>query len=404
MTGVFALRVWRVFDGDRFLPGGATVLVEGTRIVGVEPVACDVPEGCELLEYADSTLLPGLIDTHSHLVCDGEPGALDRVAGYTDDQVEAVMARSLAAQLAAGVTTVRDLGDRSFCVVDLRDREDGVRKPRILASGPPITSPGGHCHQLGGEVADRSAIAAAVRERAERKVNVVKVMASGGMLTAGSDIFGTQFDRDDVRYLVDFSHTLGLPVTAHAHSLRAVEDALAAGVDGIEHCSCLTENGRVVTDELIGALAESRIVVCLTLGNDMSRRIGSPPPQVAALLARFGLTLEEALGQRMDVVARMHEAGVRLVSGVDSGVGALKAHGNAWRAVADLAQAGVPTERALASGTSAAAEGCGIASTTGRLRAGYDADLLVVRGDVRADVTALAAVRAVVLRGALVFG
>ena len=127
--------------------------------------------------------------------------------------------------------------------------------------------------------------------------------------------------------------------------------------------------------------------------------VALPPPQIAALLERLGLTPETAIARRLDVVTRMHQAGVKLVSGVDSGVGATKAHGNAWRAVADLAAAGMPIEAALASATSFAAQACGLAATAGRLRAGYDADLLIVHGDATNDVTMLSDVRQVMLRG-----
>jgi imidazolonepropionase-like amidohydrolase len=142
---VYAVRAGACFDGERFVAGGATVLVDGGRIVGVEPAGYDLPSDCPVRVYDAATVLPGLIDTHVHLVTDSGPMALDRVAGYTGEEIEAVVTEALRRHLAAGVTTVRDLGDRNFNVVDRRDaqraRDDGL--PWIVASGPPVTTLGG---------------------------------------------------------------------------------------------------------------------------------------------------------------------------------------------------------------------------------------------------------------------
>ncbi len=111
--------------------------------------------------------------------------------------------------------------------------DDGL--PWIVASGPPITIPGGHCGYLGGEVSGADEIVAAVRERVERRVDVVKVMASGGLVTTGSDMFSPQFSIEELRLLVEQAHAAGLPVTAHAHAAAAVDQAVAVGVERIEH-------------------------------------------------------------------------------------------------------------------------------------------------------------------------
>jgi hypothetical protein len=124
--------------------------VEDAGIVGVEPVAYEPPSGCELVDYRDATLLPGLIDTHVHLVGDSGVMALERAAGYSWEEIDDVVVESLRCQLAVGVTTVRNLGDRRFNVVERRDGQrqidDGL--PCIVASGPPITVPGGYCGYL----------------------------------------------------------------------------------------------------------------------------------------------------------------------------------------------------------------------------------------------------------------
>ena len=139
--------------------------------MGYEP-----PSDCQLVDYGNATVLPGLIDTHVHLVGNSGVMALERVAGYSPEEIDEVVSESLRRQLAAGVTTVRDLGDRHFSVVERRDAQRQVddRLPWILASGPPITTPGGHCGYLGGEVSGADEIVAAVGERVERQVDVVK--------------------------------------------------------------------------------------------------------------------------------------------------------------------------------------------------------------------------------------
>jgi imidazolonepropionase-like amidohydrolase len=262
-----------------------------------------------------------------------------------------------------------------------------------VASGPPITISQGHCWHLGGEADTPDELRAAVRQRAERRVDVVKVMASGGALTAGTDVQSCQYSVEQLRLVVDEAHAAGLPVTAHAHALSAIERAIAAGVDGIEHCTCVTERGIELPDSVLDLLASSGIAVCPTLG----KRPGvDPPPPVLALFEQLGITVEA----RLAVTGRMVGRGVRIVSGVDAGISAAKAHGVLSTAIADLVAAGASAATALASATSEAARACGIAERTGALRAGLDADVLVVDGDVRADVVALERVRAVFVSGA----
>jgi imidazolonepropionase-like amidohydrolase len=410
---VYALRAPRVFDGERFLPGGATVLVDGQRIVAVDAFACALPDGCEVTTL-DGTLLPGLFDTHVHLVTDSGVLALDRVAGYTDAEIDAVVTDALACHLASGVTTVRDLGDRRFNVVDRRDRQprSSTPEPRILASGPPVTTPGGHCHYLGGEVSGADGLRRAVRDRAERGVDVVKVMASGGMNTPGTDVSGTQFSPDELRTLVESAHAAGLPVVAHTHSATSARQALAAGVDGLEHASWMvagqppdpsTGLRRVIliTDEDLEALASSGVAVGPTLGGFSPETFQQAPPRILDMMRDHGTTPESFVAEAYERLARMHQAGVRFVGGTDAGIAPHKAHGTSAEAVVDLATV-TGAAAALAASTSTAAEVCGVADRTGRLRPGLDADLLAVRGDVGSDVTALRSVAVVVLGGQVV--
>jgi imidazolonepropionase-like amidohydrolase len=221
-------------------------------------------------------------------------------------------------------------------------------------------------------------------------------MASGGFATAGTQVMLCQFALGELRVVVEEAHAAGLPVTAHAHGLPAVHMAMAAGVDGIEHCSFLTDRGISQSEEDLARLAEAGTAVCPTVG---FAGILVPPPNAAATLGKLGLTMEQLLEMRKRRVAQMHAAGVRIVSGSDGGIAPAKPHGLLPASVAFLADGGVSTVAALASATALAADACGLGDRKGRLRAGYDADLLVVDGDPVADISALARPAAVFAAG-----
>jgi len=155
---MLALRARRAFDGEHSLAGPITVLTGNGVVEAVERGHPDVP-GAEVVDLGTATVLPGLIDTHVHLGGDGEFGALDRLPAYTAQERDAVIKESLDRQLRAGVTTVRDLGDHEWSVVEQRDRH----RQRVLASGPPITSTKGHCWSMGGEAAGEDELRRAVR-------------------------------------------------------------------------------------------------------------------------------------------------------------------------------------------------------------------------------------------------
>lgn len=384
---MFGIRAGRAFDGHKVVPAGALVLVDDGRIAAVEPGTAPAPEDCEVLEMPGGTILPGLIDAHVHLCADGTDGTLDRIGEPGQDDVMAVIEQSLRRHLAAGVTTVRDLGDRGFAVLDWRSSTQGRGVyPAVVTAGPPITSVGGHCAKMGGEAAGKEQLRAAVRERAERGVDVVKIMASGGFATAGTQVMLCQFTLDEVRIVVDQAHAAGLPVTAHAHGLPAVQMAMAAAVDGIEHCSFLTDQGVSQSRQDLARLAEAGIAVCPTIG---FAGIPRPQPNAAAVLAKMGLTFEQVIETRKRRVAEMHAAGVRVVSGSDGGISAAKPHGLLPVSAETLVDGGVSTVAVMASATALAAAACGLQDRKGRLRAGYDADLLVVAGDPIADIGAL---------------
>jgi len=397
-AGLHAIRAAYAFDGTRFLAGGATVFVEEDRIAGVEPGRVEVPGHIEVADYA-GTVLPGLIDCHTHLVADATLGGLERAGVLSEEEIDGVVADSLRAHASAGVTTVRDLGDRGFRTLAFRGR---VGMPRIVASGPPLTTPGGHCHFLGGAVASDQ-LAAAVAQHAERGVDVIKVMASGGFATPGTDPGNAQFTAAELTTLTDQAHRLGLPVVAHAHSLLSIRNAMAAGADGIAHFSGLTAQGSRIDDALLEEVANRGVYVDLTLGNDRAlyaQMMTALPPPLADLMARLGIpNIEAFYTDRIGLLTRLHAHGVPVVTGVDSGLAPAKRHGNAWRTVGELVDAGYPVAEALAAATSVAAQACGLERESGRLNAGFAADILIVDGNLADDPSLLARPRHVVIRG-----
>lgn len=384
------------FDGERFLDGGVTVLVDDRHIVGVEDIGFTPPDGVVVEEHR-GTLLPGLVDAHVHLVADGSPGSLEAAGAANDDELDTAITANLRRQVAAGVTTVRDLGDAAYRVLHHRDAaRDG--DPSIVAAGPPLTTADGHCHFLGGAVG-RDGIARAVAEHVERGVDVVKVMASGGMLTPGSDQLGAQFTVGQLREVVEAAHGAGLRVLAHTHSVVAAEYAVEAGVDGLEHFTCLTAEGPVVAEDLLARVAAQGISIDPTLGFDPARirPVSEAPPAIRALAERLGLTPESVAEFRARQMLRARAHGIRVVSGLDAGATPAKPHGDLWRAVTALVEGGLPVDHALATATSVGADDCGVPA--GRLAAGRHADLLVVDGDLRTDPDALGRPTLVVVRG-----
>jgi imidazolonepropionase-like amidohydrolase len=200
---------------------------------------------------------------------------------------------------------------------------------------------------------------------------------------------------------VDRAQTSGLPITAHAHGTPAVEQAISVGVDGIEHCSCVTDRGfGQASDETVAALARSGIAVCPTIGTDPVLMKGVPPPAIKAMMDRMGVTAQQMLRARLDFVSGLHRAGVRLVSGVDSGIGPAKRHGMLPQAVCELVDAGLTVAQALATATAHGAEACAVGAHKGRLTSGYHADLLLVDGNLETDITALLRPHSVLLYGA----
>jgi imidazolonepropionase-like amidohydrolase len=390
------LRAERLFDGrtpDVFRDWA--VEVEEGRILDVGPRS-RVASGSgadDVVDLGDVTLLPGLIDAHQHLVFDASDDPVAHLESEDDAALLKRMQRAAQRALAVGITTIRDLGDRNYLSLTLRDlfRDGHAVGPRILAAGPPITVSGGHCWFLGGVADGEDGIRRAVRERVIRGVDVIKIMLTGGNMTPTFGPHESQYNRAELAAAVDETHAHGLRLAVHAHSPQGIADALATSVDSIEHCTFFTADGTGADPDVLEQLARSGVAISMT----------------AAVLpgsqGRF-----PAMRQRLDAIlanrATLVRAGARVVCSSDAGVGPNKPHDVLPHGVVGLPRMGMTNAQALSATTAVAAEVCGIADTTGTLEPGKVADFLAVRGNPLENINTIHDVAAVFVRGTQVRG
>lgn len=377
--GPWAVRGQRIFDGETFFDRPGLVVVQEGRVTAVDLTGGE--PGLPVVDLGDVTLLPGLIDAHTHLVFDPPANVAEQMAAEDDDTLLARVRKHAQKALQAGITTVRDLGDRNYLSLAVRAETaaNPLAGPELLVAGPPITSVRGHCWFLGGEAEGVPNLRSAVAERARKGVDVIKVMATGGHVTPGSTSGDSQYDFDQLRAVVDAAHDAGLRVTAHAHGGKGIADAVRAGIDGIEHGTFLTPSGAQPDWATVGAMADAGTFVGVTVGGTAAT------PRLETVRRGY---------------ARMRREGVRLVCASDAGVVASKPHDCLPRVLAEFVSfSEASTIDGLRAVTSLAAQSCGVADRKGRLAPGYDADLLAVAGNPMGALEVLTDVRAVFRRG-----
>jgi len=389
----------RLLDGARREPvEDAALLLEGAEVRGLGPRnSVRAPDGAAVqrMDYGDATILPGLVDAHTHLVApgDGTPG--DDVAREDDQILLLRAARNARTLLHSGVTTLRENGAKGRVGFSLRE---GIGKklapgPRMVICGRPITITGGHMGYFGSEADGVDAVRAEVRKLLKEGADYIKIVATGGS-TRTSDPNRASYTVAELAAMTDEAHRHGTLTAAHCTAADGVQNCLDAGVDMIIHCVFNEADGTYrYRPDLVERLVAARAWVNPTLyvmkaGIERLRaareREGRLTPELADQLE----WQQRAFDARVEGVARMIEAGVRMTAGSDSPWG-WYAPGEFVHEIDMLARAGLPYPDAIVAGTSGSAESIGVGATAGRLAAGRQADVLVVRGDPTRELGAL---------------
>jgi imidazolonepropionase-like amidohydrolase len=401
------LRAARLFDGtsDQVVSGGVAVLIEAGKIRAVGKNV-SVPPGAEVIELGDVTLLPGFIDAHTHLGMQSSDNwaqdQVDMLRRYPAEQAfyAATYARRT---LEAGFTTVRDLGaSMDFVDVSLRNAISAglVPGPRMLVAVHALGATGGHADQdpyptdrvippgvPEGICNGADACRAAVRFQAKAGADVIKVMASGGVLSLSDSVDAPQLSLEELTAVVDEAHRLGKKVAAHCHGDLAGKAAIAAGVDSLEHGSFLKP------DTLASMKAKGvYLVPTLLAGEWVGGRLDKFPPSIAD-------KARAAFAARSQMFKDALKAGVRIGFGTDS---AVSPHGLNAREFALLVSLGMTPAAALRSATSVDAVLLGVASKLGTLEPGKLADVIAVPGNPLNDIHATEHVLFVMKDGAVV--
>ena len=377
------------------------IVIDGDKIVSIGPASgAQAPAGATTIDLPNSTVLPGLIDSHVHLTGDLKNSGY-RSLGISLPRATLTGAHNAKVTLDAGFTTVRNVGAEGFSDVALRDAiNDGdIPGPRMLVSGPLLGITGGHCdnnllpweyHVSEGGVADGvEAVQHKVRENIKYGADLIKICATGGVLSKGDDPQASQFTQEELKAIVADAHRLGRKVAAHAHGAQGILWATEAGVDSIEH-------GSYINDEAIAAMKRRGTYLVPTL-----------------YLADWFLANAESLHVSPDIIAKgkavmpaarknvahAFASGVKVAFGTDA---AVYPHGLNAREFAVMVKLGLTPLQAIQAATINAADLLGWSDKVGAIEPGKWADLIAVDSDPLRDVTTLEHVKFVMKGGAVV--
>ena len=373
------------------------ILVEGKQIRSVGSWNQKPPDGATLIDLSKSTCLPGLIDAHDHMTGDPKDSGYKSL-GVSVPRSALTGARNARQTLEAGFTTARNVGAKGYADVALRDAiEDGdIPGPRLLVSGPSMGITGGHCdsnllapeyHAVGAGVADGPwAARAKVREIIKYGADLIKICASGGVLSKGDQPGTPQYSLEEMKAIVEEAHKLGRKVAAHAHGTESIRDAILAGVDSIEHASLIDAEG-------IALARKHGTFLVFDIYNDeyiltMGPIVGMLPESIEK---------EKALGKvQRENFRKAYLGGARMAFGTDGGV---YPHGDNGKQFFWMVEFGMKPIEAIQAATTTAAELLGMQSKIGTITAGKLADIIAVDGDPTKDVKLLENVRFVMKDG-----
>lgn len=399
-----AINAGRLVDPDRgTVLRDQVIRIGGDRILAVSPASEAARQGCSrVLDLSRSTVLPGLIDTHTHLTSDPTILRYERL-GLSIPRLALIGAANARRTLLAGFTTVRNLGADGYADVALRDAINAgdVIGPRLVVSGPGIGITGGHCgsNLLAPEFRQTSLgtadgpdeVRKAVRQNVRYGADVIKYCGTGGVFSKGTQPGMQQFTPEEVAALVDEARMHGRKVAVHAHGAGGIKVALRAGVDTIEHAS-------LIDDEGIELAKKYKVYFSMDIYNtdytqSESKRRGELPEFI-----RKDAMIGEIQRRNFE---RALKAGIRMTFGTDAGI---YPHGDNARQLAVMVRYGMTPMQAIQAATINGADALGWAGQVGILAAGAYADLIAVDEDPLADIRALERVSVVLKGGEVIKG
>ncbi len=392
-----------ITDAARPAAGASTITVTDGKIVSIADGYADAPAGARVVELRDKTVLPGLIDLHVHL--ESNPGGDFRdEAVITDDYAALVGAHNALITVKAGFTTVRDLGSAPRGGFALRDAtaKGLIPGPRIVSSGPAISIIGGHGDVSGYRPEVNAALdgkntctgadqcAARVREASKNGADVIKITATGGVLSQQGRGLGQHFTDAEMKSIVETAHSLGLRVAAHAHGARGIEAAARAGIDTAEH-GTFADLAAIKQMKASGTAMVPTLMALMGVKERLGKGVYTPTVETKG---------REAVAQMGKAIRLAREQGVVVAFGTDAGVFEHGRNAGEFALMVDLG--GMSPRDALASATTVAARLLDKETEIGRIAPGYSADIIAVDGDPLSDVRALEKVGFVMARGRII--
>jgi imidazolonepropionase-like amidohydrolase len=391
-TKPIVIKAARMFDGKSAgVTSPGLVVVEAGKITGVGSAA-KIPEGAEIMDLGDATLLPGFIDAHTHLsMMNNDDWKQSFIDGFRKPIPEQALDAigNLNVTLMAGFTTVRDVGSAELIDVSLRNavKEGKIPGPRMLVSVHAIGSTGGHCDTTGlrqglfpettpsdGVINSPDEARKAVRINLKYGADVIKTCATGGVLSLADDVDTPQLTQEELNALVDEAHALHRKTAAHAHGAIGAKRAIRAGIDSIEHGSFLDDEALDMM-KARGTYLVPTLMAPWWLGDRMERGVYFPPEIAAkarAAIRSINITFQHAL-----------DKGVKIGLGTDA---AVYPHGRNAHEFVLMTNLGMKPIDALKAGTSADADLLGLSDKLGSLEVGKIADVVATPGDPSQDI------------------